>query len=301
MSKDGKHHYIPVFYLKQWTGADQRLCEFKQRYCGVLPRRVYPDMTAYVHGLNTIPGLPAEIAQYLETHFFAMTDTYASRALRILLAERPWKFSDHERSGWSRFITSLVLRNPEMVERFKVAGLEMFNGALPAIEADYSKNRLETDPPTYAEYAALKSPNPAGRAAAKLMEEVIDDPKINQHIINMRWRVFKTTTSHLPFLTSDRPVMMTKGIDQPSSQIILPISPHYVFAATNTAETENMLLEVAKEGSLVEQVNERVTIQARSLVFGTNKSCLRFVADRLGKQYTPSPLEGPSTILKPRT
>jgi hypothetical protein len=67
-------------------------------------------------------------------------------------------FSNYERGGWSRFITSLVLRNPEMVERFKTAGLEIFNDARPAMEADYAKNRLATDPPTYAEYAALNPP-----------------------------------------------------------------------------------------------------------------------------------------------
>lgn len=300
MSKEGKHHYIPVFYLKQWAGADQRLCEFKHRYHGVKARRVYPDMTAYVHGLNTIPGLPPHLAQYLETHFMAFTDTYASRALRILLAKAPWQFTNDERSGWSRFITSLVLRNPEMVDLFRAAGVDMLNEARLAIEEDYAKNRLPTDPTTYDEYAALNSPNPAGRAAAILMQDIIDSPEIGQQIINMRWRVFKTPPSHLPFLTSDRPFMMTNGIDKPSSQIIMPISPHHVFAATNTVETENLLLEVAREGTLVRQVNERVVLQARALVFGTNDSSLKFVEERLGKQYISTPLEGPSSVLTPR-
>jgi len=301
MSKQGKHHYIPIFYLKQWVGTDQRLCEFKRRYHGIAPRRVYPDMTGYIHGLNTIPGLPPEHAQYLETHFLSATDTYASRALRILLGDGPWRFTDHERSGWSRFITSLLLRNPETVERMKVVAIDTLKAARSEIEESYAKNRLPTNPPTYDEYAAQNSPNPAGRVAAILLQNIIDSPKIGQHIINMRWRVFKTPPSYLPFLSSDRPVVMRNGMNNPDSQIVMPISPHHAFAATNTAEAENLLLQIAKENTLVQQVNERVVAQARTLVFGEVDTAHGFVVDHFGKQYIADPLDGPSPFETART
>ena len=122
MSKEGdKHHYIPKFYLSQWTGGDGRLCEFSKPYDRVKPRRVHPDGTGFVRGLNTIPGLPPHEANYLESYFMRLTDNYASRALRILLAKTQWKFTDKERSGWSRFIVSLIARNPESVSRFTAA------------------------------------------------------------------------------------------------------------------------------------------------------------------------------------
>ena len=62
VAKQPKHHYIPVFYLRQWTGADGRLCEFSKPYDRVKPRRVNPDGTAYVRGLNTVPGMAPEDA-----------------------------------------------------------------------------------------------------------------------------------------------------------------------------------------------------------------------------------------------
>jgi Protein of unknown function (DUF4238) len=110
MPKEGKHHYIPVFYLKQWTGTDGRLCEFSKPYNEVKARRVHPDATAYVRGLNTIDGLPPWDEQYLEDVFFKIADNYAASALRILLAEKTWRFTLKERSGWSRYIVSLMLR-----------------------------------------------------------------------------------------------------------------------------------------------------------------------------------------------
>ena len=33
-----KHHYLPVFYLKQWAGKDGRLCEFSRPYKNVKPK-----------------------------------------------------------------------------------------------------------------------------------------------------------------------------------------------------------------------------------------------------------------------
>src|SRR5450756_772714 len=166
MSKEGKHHYIPVFYLKQWAGGDKRICEFSRPFDRVKPRRTHPDGTGYVHGLNTIPGVPAHDAQYLENVFFKFTDNYAAIALRVLFSDPPWHFTTEVRSAWSRFLMSLIVRNPESVEKHRAAAEALFKAALPEIEADYAKRRAPTDPATYMEYARIHSPNPAGRIFA---------------------------------------------------------------------------------------------------------------------------------------
>jgi hypothetical protein len=56
MSKEGRHHYIPIFYLKQWAGDDKRICEFGRPYDRAKPRRVHPAGTGYMDGLNTVEG-----------------------------------------------------------------------------------------------------------------------------------------------------------------------------------------------------------------------------------------------------
>ena len=37
MAVGQKHHYLPVFYLKQWAGPDRRLCEFSRPHKVVKP------------------------------------------------------------------------------------------------------------------------------------------------------------------------------------------------------------------------------------------------------------------------
>jgi len=291
MSKEGKHHYIPVFYLRQWGGADGRLCEFQKPYKEVKARRVHPDGTGYVHGLNTIEGLPAEVAQYLETHFFQFADNAAACALRKLILPPPWNLTDIERSGWSRFLVSLTVRNPESMERHKAAAKALFLKALPEIAADYARRKRPTDPPTYEDYVAQRGDNPAGRTAAILIQKVIDSEFIGNHVIRMRWRVLYDPNPPFLFLTSDRPLLITNGISKQDGQIIIPISPRHVFIATNNIETESHIVAVMSRQQMIQQVNDRVAKQSRKLVYGYDDTQLRFVSNRLGLKYTADPLE----------
>lgn len=297
MSKEGKHHHIPKFYLKSWADPrDRCVCEFSKPYDRVKPKRVDPDGTGYVHGLNRIPGIPAHEADSLETRFFRTTDDLASQALAILLGDEPYQFSIGQRSAWARFLVSLVARHPESVARHMAAGAALLQESLPEIRAEYERARKPHDPPTYEEYAALHSPNPGGRAGALLLQSVIDSPLIGNHLIRMRWIVLRDELPLYPLLTSDRPIIMTNGLVRPEDQIILPISPIAIFVATNTIETENFIRRTRRR-DIFRQVNERVARQSRKYVYGSNDSQLDFVSKRLGSAWTADPLENLSLEL----
>ena len=291
MSKAPKHHYIPVFYLKQWAGPDDRICEFSKPFDRVKPKRVHPDGTAFVRGLNTIPGLPPEEADYLENKFFQIADDGACRVLRLLVGGSPVEFSIEQRSAWSRFLVSLVTRNPESVAKYLAAGEAVYRAAALRLQADYERHKRPEDPPTYEEYAAKNSPNPAGRAGAHLLQRVTDSALIGNHIIRMRWMVLYDPRPPYPLLTSDRPVVMTNGISKPNSQIILPISPRHVFVATNNVETENYIRGIMHRQQLIQQINERTARQSRKFVYGCDDAQLKFVSKRLGMKWTADPLE----------
>jgi hypothetical protein len=291
MSKDRKHHYIPVFYLKPWVSADGCVCEFSRPYDRVKPKRVHPKGTGYVYGLYSIPNLRADEAEFLEHHFFGPTDDAAARALQVLLGKSDNPLTHDERCGWSRFIVSLVTRNPESVAKHMAAALALYRKAMPEMQAEYECDRSPTDPPTYEQYAAQKSPNPAGRAGAHLLQRVTDSPLIGNHLIRMRWIVFFDSSPLFPLLTSDRPVVMTNGIIGDNGQILLPISPNRVFVATNNAATENYIADIHRRQQLFPQMNERVSLQSRKYVYGRDDAQFSFVSKRLGKAYTADPLE----------
>jgi hypothetical protein len=291
MSKDGKHHYIPVFYLKQWAGGDKRICEFSKPFDRVIARRKHPDGTGFVHGLNTIPGVAAHDTQYLENVFFKFTDNYAAIALRILLSDPPWHFTPEIRSAWSRFLMSLIVRNPESVEKHRAAAESLFKTVLPKLESDYARHRTASDPETYMEYAHIHSGNVPGRMFARLLQSVIDSEFSGSRLNAMRWIVLHDPAPKHLLLTSDRPVVMTNGLERPNGQLIIPLSPRHVFIATGNVQTENYIRTVWHNRQLIQQINDRVALQSRKFIYGYSDAQLSFVSSRLGQAWTADPLE----------
>lgn len=112
MSKAGKHHFIPIFYLKHWVGADETLWDYRRRHHGVLPKRVFPDATGYVHGLYSVPGLPEVDKQYVEKKFMQRIDNDAALALRWMLDETkpPGDMPDPLKVRWETFGRIQLLR-----------------------------------------------------------------------------------------------------------------------------------------------------------------------------------------------
>jgi hypothetical protein len=292
MSKEGRHHYIPVFYLKQWArDSKKQLCEFSKPYDRVKPRRTHPDGTGYVDGLNTVEGLPPAEARFLEDVFFRMADDTAAQALQILLTPPPWNFTTKIKSGWSRFIMSVMVRNPESMQKYKEVAAAIFREALPRIEAAYAKDRKPNDPLTYADYAELHGPNPAARTIVRAIQTLSDNKQLGRQINSMRWTVLSNMNPEYELLTSDRPMLVTNGIGQPQGQLIMPISPFHIFVATNSVETENQVRAVWRSGDAIRQTNDRVAIQSRKYVWGTDDKQLAFVSKRLGKAFTADPVE----------
>jgi hypothetical protein len=111
------------------------------------------------------------------------------------------------------------------------------------------------------------------------------DSKLLGNVLNrMFWGVMTRGESHYPFLTSDRPIIMSNGLKQHDAHILMPISPDRLFLAVNNLETARQIEDWSKRSSLVERVNDLIATQARKYVYGTDDRQLRFVANRLGKQ-----------------
>jgi len=86
MNVGNKHHYIPIFYLKQWAASNGQVCEFSKPYKIVKPRRTHPDGTGYVRGLYTFDRLRPEDADLMEKDFLLRADDGASTVLRGFLS-----------------------------------------------------------------------------------------------------------------------------------------------------------------------------------------------------------------------
>jgi hypothetical protein len=287
--KGDKHHYIPVFYSQEWAGLDGRLCEFSRPHDVVRPKRVHPSGTGYMRGLYTVPRNDPTVSEYIEREFLKVTDNGAACVLREMRAGREITWNTDNRSAWSRFIVSLMIRNPEYVARVAAEVVGFFDPKSTELEDRYRAIKRPDDPETYAEHIA-KNGHPAGRTSARAMQTIIDSPTMGGHLNQMYWSVVTFRNERHTLLSSDRPIIMTNGLARPENHLAIPIGPRQLFVATNTPEMERTIRAMPPR-QLMEQVNHRVASQARKFVYGVDDRQLRFIANRLGKTLPSTPLE----------
>lgn len=290
--KGPKHHYIPVFYLKQWAGEDCRLCEFSKPYDRVKPRRTHPDATGYERGLYTIPGVPDERSQILETIYMQNVDDWAARAIRILREPTANSFTLNQQTkvGWARFLYCMILRSPEYLERAQELMRPYMIDAVDSVRDQYEALREPGQPETFEEFRAQYLADPFLMSPNRILHSLIDSERIITHIMDMRWWTITINSPKHLLLTSDRPIIMTNGIGIPEGHIAMPISPRELFFATNSEAVHKQISEMPQK-QLVQISNQRVTEQARKFVYGFSDAQLSFVSGRFGKMIPATPLE----------
>jgi Protein of unknown function (DUF4238) len=293
MPNEPNHHYIPIFYLKQWVDpTTRRLVEFCRRYQGVVARLTFPAGTGYVPGLYKNPDAAPGEEYVIETKLMSSIDDRAARALQRMMVdgEPPGKLDAPEALGWCQFLYSLLVRNPDHLLLMKEKLATMDQGeVLENIREVYPNIRRPNDPENFDDYKAVFLKNPVEVPAIRVLPELVRSKRVVRVLSSFKWQTTTVNHAKYPLLTSDRPIIMTNGLNLPDAHIVLPISPRRLFIATKNEESFRYFLEM-NPSALAEAVNNQVSQQARKFVFGSDDSQLKFVANRLGKRIWSSPL-----------
>jgi hypothetical protein len=292
MPKEPKHHYIPVFYLRQWVGKDRRLVEYSRPYKDVVARPTFPSGTGYVRGLYRLPDVPPGEEYVIETKLMSDIDNWAARALQRMMTDgaSPGKLHAKAALGWCQFLYSLIVRNPEHLSLIKKKLKTLDAGeVLENIRDDYPNIRGPGDPESFDEYKAAFTLNPIDVPATRVLPVLLRSKRVVRVLASFMWQTATVHTAKYPLLTSDRPIIMSNGLTGEDAHIVLPISPRRLFIAINNDETFKAISSTASD-ELVETVNNQVAQQAHKFVYGVDDSQLPFVASRLGKRVWSSPL-----------
>lgn len=280
-----KHHFSPAFSNKPWALNDGQLCEMKLVNGIVVPRRTHPNATGYQKRLYSTPGVSPEDEQHLEVKFMKPLDTAADRALtKILSGDRtPW---DGElRSAWTRYILSLMFRNPEVVVAVKEHIREMWDVGIKALEENYATRRRADDPATFEEYFSRTNPAAAEIGATNMIATIIDNDRVGPTIFNMHWVRVPLTRSKVQLLNSDRPIDRPLGLGDARAYIALPISPNMLFLASNDERLAGRIAS-GDHTKAAKMMNKVVVTQAREFVWGVDDSQIAFVQKYMGRAPT---------------
>ena len=111
------NHYLPIFYQKRWAGADDQVRVYSRPYRNTQVKRKHPAGIGYQTDLYTAADPDIAVATYLEREFFKVADDFGAKALAVIEAG-PWGSMHRQiRSGWTRFVMSLLHRNPEQIAK----------------------------------------------------------------------------------------------------------------------------------------------------------------------------------------
>lgn len=287
-----KHHYIPVFYLKQWANANGRLIEYSKPYRQVEARPTSPKGTGYVRGLYRLPNVAEEKAELVETAYMKVVDDAAAKALQVILGNTTdiSHLSQLMMRDWARFLHCLMLRNPEYVSAMSRLLSENVGDYVDEIKDRYLTERAPSDPETFEEYKKQFLTNPLNTFAPRIINRIVDNPNIIRHMCSMRWHVITFSHSRNLLLTSDRLIIMTNGLGNPGAHLALPISPTQLFVACNDQHAY-MSIRRQPGRDLIRTSNTKVLEQARKYAYGFSDADISFVRRHFGKQIPANPLE----------
>jgi hypothetical protein len=286
MKDPKKHHYIPVFYLKSWAGDDQRLVEFsrvgpkKKLY----RRRCFPTQTGFREHLYTLEDVSEETRSWFESVFLQYVDDLSAKAMRQFLCGADGQITVHLRDAWSRFIMSTIHRNPEKISEISRVFREGYDQITHDLENRYDALRFPTDPPDYQAYLASRKPGTQEIARANLLKKLMDSEFIGTSLNKMEWSVWGFEHTQRTLMTSDRPIVIPKGLAHDDSYVGIAISPRHMFVACNNPSLFATIRRTTGDEKLVGIHNDAVARQAADYVYAVDYSQATFVNNRLGLQ-----------------
>lgn len=280
MNDPRKHHYIPVFYLRQWA-TNGFLCEMRSIRDKIIVSSKAPDGTGFQKDLYKIEGVPTDVGQYFERTFMHMVDTQAAIAMKKILAGTTDTWSIRERDAWVRFILSLLFRNPEAVTVVKEEMRRIWDESIQAVRLDYASYRQPGDPDNAEEYIARTDPNAPAIAASNFLQRMMNSEPIANGILKLRWGRITFPHSRWTLLTSDRPLDLPHGLGGEDSYIALPVGPRTLFVGTSNRPNLRGLT-AARQTEMVRDINERTVSMARQYVWAVDDSPREFVRKYIG-------------------
>ncbi|CAA2137497.1 DUF4238 domain-containing protein [Methylobacterium bullatum] len=287
-----RHHYIPVCYLKQWINNKNQICQYSKPHQNrVVPNRLHPSATGYVRGLyDLIDTEDQEVREALEREFMRPIDTRAADLLREMTGNMQTMNNIEKRSAWTTFILSLMMRNPEDIRLHKAKYIADWYKSDPKRRKFYKKIWRPGLPNRVEDIIAMFDPKEIERRAMEALVPLITNPRIGEFINRMRWGTLILPPFAPVLLTSDRPLIVSNGIINEDSHILIPIGPKHIFYAVNNGGVVDYL-KARNPAEMAFIINRSVTQQAVTYVYAQWDIHRKFVQEYMGTAQLPSLIE----------
>lgn len=277
-----RNHYVPKFLQRPWTDpADHKLEVFRIGERGIENYRQTPKGNGYEDDMltlteKTVAGMDRHA---IESVVLQQVDNQASTIRHKMEHEGLASLNNDERSAWARFIMSIRLRQPSIVDYLRTESALTLREHLADTVEEYQTAREPHDAPTLEAWADQHFPGLIENFGLSFFHKLIDDPDIGTKLIQLRWWLYDFSACDHSLLLADHPCIFAGGIDDPNLAVVLPISPSKAFMATR-GEATARAIRAASPRELVRRVNDASVRQATKYVYAVNDRQKVFVADR---------------------
>ena len=256
-----RHHYVPQFLLRRWSGAAGKLSTYTMRNGHLTKRAMAPKATGYKNGLYAlVAGVLGYPEDHLEKQLFGPIDNDAAVALDKM--ERRAILTEDDHIAWTFFLCSMRIRQPDVLEFLRTEGKQHHAEIL----ADLDKETLPVGAPTTEQWFNRHFPGAIDAATlTSWLPRMIIHDEVASRFGSLNWwcREFEAEAPKL--LLSDLPLHWEGGFKKQDFFIQLPIGPDRVFFGTASAKTEQ-ILGAMPSAKLILNIN-RTTLASSSQYF----------------------------------
>jgi hypothetical protein len=279
-----RHHYVPQFLLRVWAEAtpDGKVEVFRLDLPALRSPRRSPKHTGYEDDLYALsrPVVAGMEQQAVEKHILRDVDDLAARVRRKLAEHGLRSLSPTERMDWVRFLVSLRLRQPSVVQKLRIDSAEHLRRTLAVQPEQYEAIAQFDDAPTLDEWTEQRYPGLIENFGLSIFANIIGDYDVGNLMLRMKWWLWDFSNAKHDLLLADHPCIFTSGLDDEALVIALPISPTKAFMATRSDASAEALRRQRPQ-HLAMRLNESSLAQARTRVYGRDASASRFIRNRL--------------------
>ncbi len=279
-----RHHYVPQFLLRPWAEntPDGKVEVFRLDIDDVPSSRRTPKYTGYEDDLYALtkPVVAGMDQQAIEKQFLRHVDNLGARVRRKLDSEDLRALTPEDRVDWARFLMSLRLRPPDIVQMLRNESAEHLRATLATHPDQYEELTGLGDPPTLEEWTEKHFPGLIENFGLSFFHKLVDNPSIGDKILSMRWWIGDFSDAPYDLLLADHPCIFTSGFEDPNLVIALPIAPHKAFMATQSdhvSDHVNELMQRQHAKDLARRFNESSVASARVRIYACDRSQERFI------------------------
>jgi hypothetical protein len=279
-----KSHFIPQFLLNAWAAKTRDNCleVFRIDLPGLPSSRRRPRGTAFERNLYSLTKDKIRDMERdaIEKYFLQTIDNDAAQIRAKLLAGKIDLLTASESSAWALFISSLRLRQPNLVNDLKLQAELHIREQLHTFQSEFTTVQHESGIPSIEQWTENKFPGLIENFGLSFFAELVENKDVQQRLLSLNWWIWDGDRFGRELILSDNPCIFTAGIRESNLVIVLPISPTKAFVATGAASVAARFQSQAGR-DLAMRINESSVNQARVRIYSTSRNVHRFIWNRL--------------------